>query len=60
MLNLSNEQLTRLALHMTGINNILIDALLNPPGEAFGTGNDVEIEMFVVGTDKGKKEPTDK
>jgi len=59
MLNLSNEQLTRLALHMTGINNILIDALLNPPGEAFGAASDVEIEMFVVGADK-KKEPTDK
>lgn len=44
---------------MTGINNILIDALLNPPGEASGMGNDVEIEMFVVGADKGKKEPTD-
>ena len=59
MLNLSNEQLTRLALHMTGINNILIDALLNPPGEASGAASDVEIEMFVVGADK-KKEPTDK
>lgn len=56
MLKLSNEQLTRLALHTTGITNILVDALLTPPApESEGAETEVEIDVFVVGS--GAPEP---
>jgi hypothetical protein len=54
----SKEQLAKLALYTTGINNILLEALLSPSpqSEPEDGGREVELEIFVVETDK-EKEP---
>jgi hypothetical protein len=54
----SKEQLAKLALYTTGINNILLEALLSPlpQSEPEDGGREVELEIFVVETDK-EKEP---
>lgn len=48
----SKEQLAKLALYTTGINNILLEALLSPSPEPEGGEREVELEIFVVETDK--------
>ena len=54
----SKEQLAKLALYTTGINNILLEALLSPlpQSEPEDGKREVELEIFVVETDK-EKEP---
>ncbi len=52
----SKEQLAKLALYTTGINNILVEALLSPSPEPEDGEREVELEIFVVETDK-EKEP---
>jgi hypothetical protein len=54
----SKKQLAKLALYTTGINNILLEALLSssPQSEPEDGQREVELEIFVVETDK-EKEP---
>lgn len=51
----SKEQLAKLALYTTGINNILLEALLSPSPEPEGGEREVELEIFVVETDKDEE-----
>jgi hypothetical protein len=54
----SKEQLEKLALYTTGINNILLEALLSSPEEPEDGEPEVELEIFVVETDnEAKTEP---
>lgn len=57
-MKLSNEQLTRLALHTAGINSVLAEAMLEASART-DTGTervetDIEVDIFVV--DDGEKE----
>lgn len=57
MLKFSNEQLTRLALHGAAINAVLTEALLSSQqAEALPSaqGNEVEIDVYVIGADREK------
>lgn len=58
-MKLSNENLKRLTLHLTGINNILVDAMLNdaPERDAPGAQRELEIDVFVVEAGGSKQEP---
>ena len=53
----SKEQLAKLALYTTGINNILLEALLSPSPEPEPEDGqrEVELEIFVVETDKDEE-----
>jgi hypothetical protein len=52
----SKEQLEKLALHTTGINNILLEALLSPsPEEPEDGEREVELEIHVVEIDNKSK-----
>jgi hypothetical protein len=54
----SKEQLEKLALYTTGINNILLEALLSSPEEPEDGEQEVELEIFVVETgNETKTEP---
>ena len=44
-----------MALYTTGINNILVEALLSPSPEPEDGEREVELEIFVVETDKEKE-----
>jgi hypothetical protein len=52
----NKKQLAKLALYTTGINSILLEALLSPSPEPEDGEREVELEIFVVETDK-EKEP---
>lgn len=53
----NKEQLEKLALYTTGINNILLEALLSPWPEPEDREPEVELELFVVETgNETKKE----
>ena len=48
-IKLSKEQLEKLALYTTGINNILLEALLSPSPEEPEDGEpEVELEIHIV------------
>jgi hypothetical protein len=49
---LNNEQVAKLALYATKINAILLEALLAPPPETEDGEREVELEIFVVETDR--------
>jgi len=55
----NKEQLAKLALYTTGINNILLEALLSPSPEPEDGEREVELEIFVIETDKEREKETE-
>lgn len=48
-----------MVLYTTGINNLLLEALLSPSPEPEGGEREVELEIFVVETDKDEEKETE-
>lgn len=54
----NKEQLAKLALYTTGINNILLEALLSPEPKTEDGQQEIELEILVVETDNGQEKET--
>jgi hypothetical protein len=50
----NKEQLEKLVLYTTGINTILLEALLSSPEEPEDGEQEVELEIHIVEIDKSK------
>lgn len=55
-MKLSNEQLTKLLLHTTGVNSVLSEVLLSfsPKADADPGKREVEIDVYVIGGEREK------